>query len=74
VNFYNTDKGFGFIRDLKTQDKIFFHVNGLIDAVKENDKVTFETEKGLKGMNAVNVKLQRLHQKLRRIHFSGTKR
>jgi cold shock CspA family protein len=59
VNFYNTDKGFGFIRDLKTQDKIFFHVNGLIDAVKENDKVTFETEKGLKGMNAVNVKLQK---------------
>ncbi|WP_353547960.1 cold-shock protein [Rhinopithecimicrobium faecis] len=57
IAFFNAQKGYGFIRDLKSQDKIFVHMNGLIDAVKENDKVTFEVKKGLKGLNAVNVKL-----------------
>ena len=28
----------------------------LIDPVKENDNVTFEVERGMKGMNAVRVK------------------
>ncbi len=55
VEFYNDSKGFGFIKDLETQEKYFFHVNGLIDAVIENDKVTFELEKGMKGLNAVKV-------------------
>ena len=32
------------------------HVNGLTEEVREGDKVSFELEKGLKGMNAINVK------------------
>jgi cold shock CspA family protein len=56
VEFFNNDKGYGFIKDLDTQEKFFVHVNGLIDKIKETDKVTFELKKGLKGMNAVNVK------------------
>ncbi|WP_068474956.1 cold-shock protein [Saccharicrinis aurantiacus] len=55
VDFYNDAKGFGFIRESGTQEKYFFHVNGLIDEVRENDKVTFELEQGLKGLNAVQV-------------------
>ncbi|MEM6516455.1 MAG: cold shock domain-containing protein, partial [Bacteroidota bacterium] len=42
----------------KTQEKHFVHVSGLIDEINENDKVTFELEKGQKGMNAVRVNLQ----------------
>lgn len=56
VEFFNTDKGYGFIKDLDNQEKYFVHINGLIDKVKETDKVSFELEKGLKGMNAVRVK------------------
>ncbi|ERR1035437_4422175 len=56
VEFYNDSKGFGFIKELATQEKYFVHVNGLIDEIKENDLVTFELERGLKGMNAVRVK------------------
>lgn len=56
VAFFNDSKGFGFINDLDSQEKYFVHVNGLIDKIKENDKVSFELEKGMKGMNAVNVK------------------
>lgn len=56
VSFFDTSKGFGFILDTTTQEKHFVHVSGLIDEIAENDKVTFELEKGLKGMNAVRVK------------------
>lgn len=56
VEFFNDAKGFGFIKDLDNQEKYFVHVNGLVDDIAEGDKVTFELEKGMKGMNAVNVK------------------
>jgi len=55
VAFFDTSKGFGFITDADNQEKYFVHVSGLIDEVAENDKVTFELEKGLKGMNAVRI-------------------
>ena len=56
VSFFDHSKGFGFILDSKTQEKYFVHVTGLIDSIEENDKVTFELERGQKGMNAVRVK------------------
>ena len=56
VSFFDHSKGFGFILDSQTQEKYFVHVSGLIDEIEENDKVTFELERGLKGMNAVRVK------------------
>ncbi|MEQ6168765.1 MULTISPECIES: cold shock domain-containing protein [unclassified Ekhidna] len=57
VKFFNTEKGFGFITPNGSSDDIFVHVNGLIDEIKENDMVQFETEQGRKGLNAVNVEL-----------------
>ncbi|MDT0607587.1 cold-shock protein [Croceitalea rosinachiae] len=57
VSFFDTSKGFGFIIDTENQEKYFCHVSGLIDEITENDKVTFELEKGMKGMNAVKVTL-----------------
>jgi len=57
VTFFNTSKGYGFIKDSETGESIFVHINGLVDQVNENDKVNFETERGPKGMNAVNVTL-----------------
>lgn len=56
VSFYDSSKGFGFIIDLENQEKYFCHVSGLIDEIEENDKVSFELEKGMRGMNAVRVK------------------
>ena len=57
VSFFDTSKGFGFIIDAENQEKYFTHVSGLIDEIAENDKVSFELEKGMKGMNAVKVTL-----------------
>lgn len=56
VTFYNDSKGYGFIKDLSSQDNYFFHVNGVLEDVVENDTVTYDLERGQKGMNAVNVK------------------
>lgn len=57
VTFFNDSKGYGFIRDHQSQESIFVHINGLIDRIQENDKVTFETERGKKGLIAIKVQL-----------------
>jgi cold shock CspA family protein len=57
VTFFNTDRGYGFIKDQETQQSVFVHVNSLTEPVKENNKVSFEVEMGPKGANAINVKL-----------------
>lgn len=57
VIFFNTSKGYGFIRDQETKESVFIHQNDLTGTIKENDKVTFELEKGPKGMQAVMVKV-----------------
>jgi len=59
VSFFDPSKGFGFIVDTENQEKYFTHASGLIDEITENDKVSFELEKGMKGMNAVKVRLQK---------------
>ena len=57
VTFFNESKGYGFIKDMKSQESIFVHVNSLREEIKERDKVDFEIQMGPKGANAVNVKL-----------------
>ncbi|MBC7923080.1 MAG: cold-shock protein [Ferruginibacter sp.] len=57
VKFFNNSKGFGFIKPEDSNEDIFVHVTGLIDEIRENDRVTFEVERGKKGLNAVNVRL-----------------
>jgi len=56
VTFFNEAKGFGFIKDLITQESIFIHVNQMLEPINEKDKVVFEVEMGHKGPNATNVK------------------
>jgi cold shock protein len=57
VKFFNESKGYGFIKDSESQEEYFVHVSGLIDKIRENDKVSFDLQEGKKGLNAVNVKL-----------------
>ena len=57
VKFFNETKGFGFIKPNNSSADIFVHSSGLIDAIRENDRVEYEEERGKKGMNAVNVRL-----------------
>jgi cold shock CspA family protein len=57
VTFFNDSKGYGFIKDLETQESVFVHINNVTEPIKENNKVQFEVEMGPKGPNAVRVKL-----------------
>lgn len=56
---FNDDKGFGFIKDLESQETLFVHVNGLIDRIKIRDKVSYMTKDTPKGPNAIEVRLIR---------------
>jgi len=57
TKFFNSEKGFGFIRETETNEEFFVHVSGLIDTIEENDEVSFELIDGKKGKNAVNVRV-----------------
>lgn len=57
VTYFNDDKGYGFIKDSKTKEKIFVHINNVVDDIKENNVVTYEVVMGQKGPAATEVKI-----------------
>ncbi len=59
VKFFNESKGYGFITEENSTEETeyFVHVSGLIDEIREGDKVDFELKEGKKGLNAVNVRV-----------------
>ena len=57
VEYFNTDKGYGFIKNLSGVDKYFFHISNVPANIAEGNMVTFELERGEKGINAVKIVL-----------------
>lgn len=57
VEHFNEAKGYGFIKDLVSAEKYFFHVSSAPAGIAEGNTVTFETEKSARGMNAVSITL-----------------
>ena len=59
IDYFNESKGYGFIKDLDGAETYFFHVsNNTLTDISENDIVTFDLERGLRGMNAVNIRIE----------------
>ncbi|MCB0772746.1 MAG: cold shock domain-containing protein [Flavobacteriales bacterium] len=56
VDFFDTQKGFGFINGDGGRERYFFHISGTLEDVADGDRVSFELEQGPKGLNAVRVK------------------
>lgn len=56
VKFFNETKGFGFISQTNGNEDVFVHNSGLMEDIRENDNVTFDIERGQKGLVAVNVR------------------
>lgn len=55
IEYFNPDKGYGFIKNKNNKEKYFFHISSATVPISEGDKVTYELERGQKGMNAVNI-------------------
>jgi cold shock CspA family protein len=55
VEHFNETKGYGFIKDLQSVNKYFFHISNAPSDIAEGDQVSFSTEKSQRGMNAVNI-------------------
>ena len=56
ISYFNESKGFGFINDAQSGERIFVHINQLTEQVNENEKVNFEVENGPRGLSAINVR------------------
>jgi CspA family cold shock protein len=58
VKFFNSEKGFGFIKPDDGGQDIFVHISGVQGAaLNDDDKVEYEVGEGKKGPCAVEVKV-----------------
>ena len=61
VKWFNAQKGFGFITNDNGGEDVFVHFSGIASngykTLEEGQKVTFDLEKGQRGMQAVNVNI-----------------
>lgn len=55
MEYFDAAKGYGFIRNSDNGEKYFFHITQAPAAIAEGNRVTFELERGTRGMNAVRV-------------------
>ena len=59
VKWFNSEKGYGFIRPDDGSEDLFVHYSGIegsgFRSLDESDKVTYEATRGKKGMQAQNV-------------------
>ena len=57
IEYFNAAKGYGFVKDADNGEKYFFHISSAPATIAEGDRVTFEIERGMRGMNAVRISI-----------------
>jgi len=55
VEYFNKDKGFGFIKDMASTEKYFFHIKEAFPEITEGSIVSFELARGNRGLNAIKI-------------------
>ena len=60
VKWFNSKKGYGFIKDDETQKDIFLHVSALEDSklrvLKEDQKIFYDIKEEKNKLQAINIK------------------
>lgn len=58
VNFFDIEKGFGFIQPDEEMDDLFFHKSACVDGVPyDKARVEFKISEGPKGLCAIHIKI-----------------
>ncbi len=57
VTFFNESRGYGFISDMESHQRVFVHANSLLEPIVENNVVNYKIVNGPKGPSAIKVKL-----------------
>lgn len=52
VEYFNTEKGYGFIKDLASTEKYFFHISSAPEGIGEGRIVLFELMRGTRGIKS----------------------
>lgn len=55
VEHFNKDKGYGFIKDMTSNEKYFFHIKEAFPHIDEGAVVTYELARGNRGLNAIRI-------------------
>jgi len=58
IEYSNESKGFGFVKELASVNKYFFHISASKVDIREGNIVFFELERGTKDLNAVNLRFE----------------
>ena len=60
IKWFNSKKGYGFIKDDKTQKDIFLHVSALEESklrvLKEDQKIFYDIKEDKNKLQAINIK------------------
>ena len=56
VSYYNDSKGYGFIADSQTGERVFLHINDLDGPVSVDDRVEYKVKSGPRGLQAEAIK------------------
>lgn len=59
VEYFNKEKGYGFIKDSSSVEKYFFHFSKAPSNIAEGHVVIYELERGQRGMNATNIEIDK---------------
>jgi cold shock CspA family protein len=57
VEYFNNAKGYGFIKDLESSEKYFFHIKNSPAGIREGNMVSFEFQKGSGKKDITNIKI-----------------
>ena len=55
IVYYNSEKGYGFIKQDESKEDIFFHISSCHDFPENKMRVQFAIAEGRKGLEAVNI-------------------